>query len=671
MDQATNHKKRRKVAKDMKVAQAFGFKAKAREADRRSRPTGKWRIAHKLTIASVLMIALTLLAGGAGLWQVRIIGQAIRDTYEKEQLLVHSLELLAAEHRLVAALDHMLLAEDRILVATDVATSWGTLTFHAETLLESGGAAGASDLLDEMRAAYGELLEAMNEVDLQARHENWRGAGIALDRKLRPADERMGLLIRRLVSQADRDVEATASRAQRVVRQAIVMLVVLVVATTAIALGWRQFVFRGLSLSISELRQGVARISSGDLEYELDVRTGDEIEELGDEFNKMAGELADLIGSLEQRVADRTRGLQTAAEVSRAITSMLDPGALLRQVVDLARERFDLYYVGLFLLDEEHRFAVLRAGTGEAGQKMLAQGHKLEVGGESMIGQCVARAEARIALDVGEEAVRFDNPFLPETRSELALPLRSRGRVIGAMTVQSAEEGAFDEAGIAVLQTMADQVAVAIDNAELFSRTEAALEEVQAVQRRYLAQAWREFLATRPVVRMDYTEPGTETGEEGFLREARSQALMHGRTVATEGTSSGTDGESSTPQTAMVVPLKLRGQVIGTLALHETRHPRLWTAEEAALAETVAEQVALTIENLRLMDETQRRIARERLVGEIADQMQRATDMAALMQITAEGLSKALGGSRTFVWMGTKAELTGGDGSGHQSQEER
>jgi putative methionine-R-sulfoxide reductase with GAF domain len=162
-----------------------------------------------------------------------------------------------------------------------------------------------------------------------------------------------------------------------------------------------------------------------------------------------------------------TLQLQTAIQVSRATTSMLDPDELLRQVVNLARERFNLYYVGLFLLDEQRRFAVLRAGTGEVGQKMLAQGHRLEVGGDSMIGQCTARGEARIALDVGEEAVRFDNPLLPRTRSEMALPLRSRGQVIGAMTVQSVEEAAFDEAAIAVMQTMADQVANAIENARL------------------------------------------------------------------------------------------------------------------------------------------------------------------------------------------------------------
>ncbi len=141
----------------------------------------------------------------------------------------------------------------------------------------------------------------------------------------------------------------------------------------------------------------------------------------------------------------RATQLETAAQVSRAASSILSMDELLATSVNLIRDRFDLYYVGLFLVDEAGKFAILHAGTGEAGRQMLERGHKLAVGDGSMIGWCVANAQARIALDVGEEAARFDNPLLPETRSEMALPLLSHGRVIGAMTIQSKEESAFSE----------------------------------------------------------------------------------------------------------------------------------------------------------------------------------------------------------------------------------
>ncbi len=179
-----------------------------------------------------------------------------------------------------------------------------------------------------------------------------------------------------------------------------------------------------------------------------------------------------LLSDLEHRNIQ----LQTAAQVAQSASTVLDPEELITSAVKLIQERFDFYYVGLFLLNEKTGFAVLRAGTGEAGRQMLAQGHKLAAGGESMIGQCVADAQARIALDVGQAPVRFNNPLLPLTRSEMALPLVNRGRCIGALTVQSTQELAFSGEDVAALQTMADHLAVTIENARLFQRLDDELD---------------------------------------------------------------------------------------------------------------------------------------------------------------------------------------------------
>lgn len=181
---------------------------------------------------------------------------------------------------------------------------------------------------------------------------------------------------------------------------------------------------------------------------------------------------------LLEQVQRRTVQLQTAAHVSRAVSSILDMDQLVKESVNLIRNRFDFYYVGLFLVDEDGKFAVLCAGTGEAGQTMLESGHKLKIGGESMIGQCVARGQARIALDVDQETGRFDNPLLPDTRSEMALPLISRGEIIGALTVQSTKMGAFSEEDIAALQAMADQIANTIVNARQFELLEGTRTEM-------------------------------------------------------------------------------------------------------------------------------------------------------------------------------------------------
>jgi PAS domain S-box-containing protein len=176
-------------------------------------------------------------------------------------------------------------------------------------------------------------------------------------------------------------------------------------------------------------------------------------------------EQADLISVMTKR----TIQLQTGAEVSRAASSILDLDHLLPMVVELIRNHFDYYYVGIFLTDDTQKWALLCAASGDMGKQMIALNHRLEVGDSSMIGWCISHGQARIALDVGEDAVRFRNPFLPLTRSEMALPLISRGEVIGAVTIQSELPSAFSRVDITALQAMADQVANAIKNARLFT----------------------------------------------------------------------------------------------------------------------------------------------------------------------------------------------------------
>jgi PAS domain S-box-containing protein len=339
---------------------------------------------------------------------------------------------------------------------------------------------------------------------------------------------------------------------------------------------------------------------------------------------------------------NRSKQLQTAAEVSHAASSILDVDELIQQVVDLVQKRFDLYYAGLFLVDETGersgeagKWAVLRAGTGEAGRHMRQAGHKLEVGGQSMIGWCIANQQARIALDVGEEAVRFENPWLPETRSEMALPMIARGQAIGAMTIQSTQEAAFSAEDIAVLQTMGDQVANAIENARLFEAGRSALAEVEATHRVYLQREWREYLDRRD----DFV---CEGGQAGAMTRHQPAA------------SAGNAGHGG--QAELTVPIVLRGQTIGVLGLEDPQGTRQWSVEDQALVEAVSRQLALALENARLLEETQRRAARERLAREITDKMRHAPTMDALIQTTVREMAAALGAPNAFLQLSTPPE---------------
>jgi GAF domain-containing protein len=375
-----------------------------------------------------------------------------------------------------------------------------------------------------------------------------------------------------------------------------------------------------------------------------------------DAANRRLQAQAQELEETNERLRRQTSQLQATVEIARAGSSTLDPDKLLTEVLDRIQEKFSpmgVHCVGLFLLDEAQHSAVLRAATGEAGQSLLRMGYTVKLDETSTIGRCITHRQVCTALDAEEETIQSETTTTPRACSEIALPLRSRGRVLGALSVQSTQEGTLGEADIAVLQAIADQVAVAIDNAFLFSRTEATLDELRAVQQRYLTQAWRELLATTPVAQIDYTQPGTERGDDTFLRDVRRAARVHGRTVATGSPPTATDDGAAASQAALVVPLKLRGQIIGTMTLHATDHRRSWTSEDIALAESVAEQATLTVENLRLMDETRRRATREQLTREITDKMRRATSVEDIVQTAADELATVLGVSRTFVRLGT------------------
>jgi GAF domain-containing protein/HAMP domain-containing protein len=226
------------------------------------------------------------------------------------------------------------------------------------------------------------------------------------------------------------------------------------------------------------LTKTATAISTGDLKQVAVVERNDEIGSLASTLNSITTRLSDLIDSLETRVEMRTAQIQASADIGQAATSVLNPDELLKTVVNLITDRFGFYYAAAFIVDDSGKWAVLDEATGESGRKLKELGHKLEVGGQSMVGTCIAEHKPRIALDVGAEAVRFVNPLLPNTRSEIALPLIVGDHVLGALDVQSTQPAAFDEANTNVLQSMADQIAVALNNAAQYSQEQARAKQI-------------------------------------------------------------------------------------------------------------------------------------------------------------------------------------------------
>lgn len=456
-------------------------------------------------------------------------------------------------------------------------------------------------------------------------------------------------------------VERSVSEASALAINTVLITAILTVVTLGLASGLGFLAVRQIVRPIEALATTAQAIRAGDLSKQAEVTSRGEIGDLAQAFNSMTTQLRELIGGLEQRVDERTHELErrsayveASAKVGHAVSSMLDADLLIRQVVELIRERFGLYYVGLFLTDEASEWAVLRAGTGEAGQAMLARGHRLKIGLEGMIGWCIANAKSRIALYAEEDVIRTATAELPDTRSEAALPLRSRGRVLGALTIQHDQPNAFDDDTIAVLQTMADQVAVALDNARLYTESQAALEATRRVYSELRREAWGDLLRTQPDLGYR-SHAGGVTPAGDVWRTDMEQALQEGKTIL----SNGTDAEEKLP---LVVPIKVRDDVIGVLDTYKPAEAGEWTFDEISLLETLADQLGEALEGARLYQDTQRRAAREQLTREITDKMRRATSVEGIVQAAVDELFSIMNTSRTFVRLETTSSAQDNSG---------
>lgn len=366
--------------------------------------------------------------------------------------------------------------------------------------------------------------------------------------------------------------------------------------------------------------------------------TQKEFEKAEDNSRSLLEELRREQENLEQSIQDRTRFLdkrsaqfQAVADVGKSITSFRHLSELLQQATRLINENFGYYHAGIFLLDERREYAVLAAANSEGGQRMLERHHQLQIGGSSIVGYAIENIRARIALDVGQDAVYFDNPDLPQTRSELALPLVVSGQVLGALDVQSTEPQAFTEDDIATLQILAEQIAVAIQNAKLFDEAEKALEAAKIGYGEISREAWGKILRNQPRIGYIATPSGASPIEADTLEPNLEKAMTTGDLILHP------DGVT------IGVPIKIRGQVIGAIRLKKPSISEGWTQEEINLAITLSDQLSGALDSARLYSESQARAAREALVSDISVKIGAATQMDAVIRETVSEIGQALG----------------------------
>jgi GAF domain-containing protein len=405
---------------------------------------------------------------------------------------------------------------------------------------------------------------------------------------------------------------------------------------------------------IQALNMAATRIAQGELKYRPVITTRrianslvPEIKMLNQSFFSMADQQRDLIENLEERVATRTTDLslaseqikiratqlQTIAEVAHSVSLVQDIEHLLSSIAKIIAERFGFYHIGIFLLDTTGEYAVLKATNSAGGQEMLAREHKLKVGEVGIVGYAAGSAKARIALDVGQDAIFFNNPDLPETRSEIALPLLVKGMVIGILDIQSREVAAFREEDINVFHILADQVAIAIENARLFSETKRALAEVEKSYSLFVQGGWSRFAQNKEITAIRYSAQENRILEGQPDYPEINKALETGQTIA-----------ETEKVSTLAIPLSIRGEIIGIL---DIRIPEKydWNNKDINTVQRIADRASYALENARLYEETRSRGSKEQIISEISSKISTSINIRNVLQTAVEELGRALPGS--------------------------
>lgn len=420
-------------------------------------------------------------------------------------------------------------------------------------------------------------------------------------------------------------------------------------------LGWA--LGNALNNPIRALTEATTRIAAGDLNYQVSLKTNiPELHRLGTSFASMASQLREMVTTLEARVAARTEELTSAslqlarraaqfeaiAQIAKTVTSIQDLTSLLNRLVILISNQFGFYHAGIFLVDEQREYANLLAANSEGGRRMVERGHRLQIGKTGIVGYVAATGNSRIALNVGADAVYFRNPDLPETQSEMALPLRVGRETIGVLDIQSKEQNAFSDEDVAIFSTLADQIAIAIQNARSFEQSQRLLAEAQRAVGGQIRAAWQALQTSSPRIGYRVSASTVKRLEQPLVNSQVEQALSSGKVVAAQG---GKHAPAS-----LAVPLRLRGEVIGVMnILVPQAESWEWEQDNIDIAEAVADRLSLAIENALLLEESRRRADTERVIGEITSKISSSVNLQNVLQTTVQELGRALPGSEIIL----------------------
>jgi len=386
----------------------------------------------------------------------------------------------------------------------------------------------------------------------------------------------------------------------------------IIVAILALALGagLAFFISQTVSVPLKELILRFKAVEAGDLSQRASITATDEIAEVTMHFNNMVASLQELQETLEKQVEERTRLLKATNEIAKVSVSILDPDELLAKVIHLFTDQFNYYYAAIYVMDPSEKWVELKEATGEAGKVLKQNHHRYELTSRNIVAAAMREKAPHISQNTSDEKQRIENPLLPYTRSEIALPLLVGDRVLAVLNVQSTKTADFRVEVVETMQNMASQVAVTLENARLFQETQLRINEMRVIQQQYLTEGW------------------------GSLSMQKNE-LEYGI------------GESNEANTQKInIPISLRDQIIGQIALEGTGE---WATEERNLVEAVATQAAFALENARLINESRQVATRERMLAEIQSKIWASTTIDAVLQTAIKELGRRFDASSVTI----------------------
>jgi len=402
-----------------------------------------------------------------------------------------------------------------------------------------------------------------------------------------------------------------------------------------------------ISTPISALAETARRFATGELDARAIVERKDEIGGLGRSYNQMAEQLQGIIGKLEQRVSDRTKELENqsnrlrvAAEIARDAATSRDLTGLLEQSGRLIQERFGFYHTGIFLLDTNREFAILAASPTDSGKQMIQNKHKLRVGEVGIVGRVAATGIPRISLDTGLDAIHFNNPLLPYTRSEMALPLTVKDNLIGILDIQSEQPQAFNDEDIAVMQLMADQLAAAIEQTRLLQQVEQNLNELEQAYGKFTREGWKSLGQSGLLEHSGYRFDNIRIQAINETSMLGNEAMQIGDTVVN-------NKEYKAPgDHTIAIPIKLRGQVIGAVSakLKDGYHESTVSTFELAI-----ERLAASLESVRLYEEARLQADHQQSISQVTSAISASTEYEEILRTTVREIGNLLSDTEVAI----------------------